>query len=594
MEEHNEKIPNPKEIEKEIGDFLSKKFGGSVKMVSPLAVPHEMTSENAEKPARKKKKINFDLKPEELISYLDQYIVKQDNAKAILATKICTHFNRIKRAESSSDDIKEMVGHIKNNILMFGPTGVGKTYIIKLIAKKINVPFVKGDATKFSETGYVGGDVEDLVRDLVRETDGDIELAQYGIIYIDEIDKIASSRNIIGADVSRSGVQRALLKPMEETEVDLKVPHDPISMIQEIERFRKTGKRDKRSVNTGNILFIMSGAFGDLARIVKKRIAHQEIGFGAKIKDYQDDTDILQQAKAEDLIEFGFESEFVGRLPVRAVFERLTQEDLFEILKNPSNPVILGKKLDFAAYDIDVKFEDDALRILAEKAYKENTGARGLVSAVERALLLFEKKLPSCHIRKFPVTVSVIQDPEKSLENIMRLSNRSQLDETFEKLTREETEFIISYLNTNKKNLSEKYGLTLTPSRIQVVASYYSSHIMDIEKTISKIKSFYDDIKKIELLFFKNNDINIVLEDDAVDFIIEQFEKNDINVEDYYEQLTDDFKHGLNLIREKTGKNRFFITKSALFNPETFISKLIKDELSHGLLPDSRNPNLES
>jgi ATP-dependent Clp protease ATP-binding subunit ClpX len=593
MKEHNEKIPNPKEIEKEIGDFLSKKFGGSVKMVSPLVVPHEITSETGEKPTRKEKKINFNLKPEELISYLDQYIVKQDNAKAILATKICTHFNRIKRAESSSDDIRDMVGHIKNNILMFGPTGVGKTYIIKLIAKKINVPFIKGDATKFSETGYVGGDVEDLVRDLVRETDGDIELAQYGIIYIDEIDKIASSRNIIGVDVSRSGVQRALLKPMEETEVDLKVPHDPISMIQEIERFRKTGKREKRTVNTGNILFIMSGAFGDLARIVKKRIADQEIGFGAKIKNYLDDADILQQAKAEDLIEFGFESEFVGRLPVRAVFEKLTQEDLFEILRNPSNSVILGKKLDFAAYDIDVKFADDALRVLAEKAFKENTGARGLVSAVERALLLFEKKLPSCDIKRFPVTVSVIQDPKKSFENMLSLSNRSQLEETFEKLAREEKEFIISYLNTNKKNLSEKYGLTLTPSRIQVVASYYSGHIMDIEKTISKIKSFYDDIKKIELLFFKNNDINIVLEDDAVDFIIKQFEKNDINVEDYYEQLTDDFKHGLNLIREKTGKNRFFITKSALFNPEAFISKLIKDELSHGLLPDSRNPNLE-
>jgi hypothetical protein len=365
-------------------------------------------------------------------------------------------------------------------------------------------------------------------------------------------------------------------------------------MIQEIERFRKTGKREKRAVNTGNILFIMSGAFGDLARIVKKRIADQEIGFGAKIKNHRDDADILQQAKAEDLIEFGFESEFVGRLPVRAVFERLTQEDLFEILKNPSNPVILGKKLDFAAYDIDVKFADDALRVLAEKAFKENTGARGLVSAVERALLLFEKKLPSCDIKKFPVTVSVIQDPPKSLENMLSLSNRSQLEETFAKLAREEKEFIIAYLNANKKNLSEKYGLTLTPSRIQVVASYYSGHIMDIEKVINKIKSFYDDIKKIELLFFKNNDINIVLEDDAVDFIIEQFEKNDINVEDYYEQLTDDFKHGLNLIREKTGKNRFFITKSALFNPETFISKLIKDELSHGLLPDSKNSNFES
>ncbi|MEA1946751.1 MAG: AAA family ATPase [Thermodesulfobacteriota bacterium] len=589
MKEHNEKIPNPKEIEKEIGDFLAKKFGGSVKMVSPLVVPHEISTEKVEKPVQKETKINFDLKPEDLISYLDQYVVKQDTAKAILATKICTHFNRIKRAETSCDDISDMVGHIKNNILMFGPTGVGKTYIIKLIAKKINVPFVKGDATKFSETGYVGGDVEDLVRDLVQEADGDIELAQYGIIYIDEIDKIASNRNIIGADVSRSGVQRALLKPMEETEVDLKVPHDPISMIQEIERFRKTGKRDKRAVNTGNILFIMSGAFGDLARIVKKRIADQEIGFGAKIKNSRDDMDILQQAKAEDLIEFGFESEFVGRLPVRAVFEKLTQEDLFEILKNPSNTVILGKKLDFAAYDIDVKFENKALRAFAEKAFNENTGARGLVSAIEGALILFEKKLPSSDIKKFPVTVSVIQDPEKSLENMMSLSNRSELKETFEKLAREEKEFIITYLNANKKNLSEKYGLTLTPSRIQVVASYYSNHIMDIEKAINKIKSFYDDIKKIELFFFKNNDINIVLEDDAIDFIIAKFEKDNINVEDFYEHLTNDFKHGLNLIREKTGKNRFFITRSALLNPEEFISKLLKDQLSHGLLPDTRN-----
>ncbi|HAO21731.1 MAG TPA: ATPase, partial [Desulfobacteraceae bacterium] len=129
---------------------------------------------------------------------------------------------------------------------------VGKTYMIKLIAKKIGVPFVKGDATKFSETGYVGGDVEDLVRDLVAEADGDIELAQHGIIYLDEIDKIAASRGMIGADVSRTGVQRALLKPMEETDVELKVPHDPISIMQEIDRFRKTGERDKRAINTKN------------------------------------------------------------------------------------------------------------------------------------------------------------------------------------------------------------------------------------------------------------------------------------------------------------------------------------------------------
>jgi endopeptidase Clp ATP-binding regulatory subunit ClpX len=580
MKEHNEKIPDPKEIEKEIGDFLSKKFGGSVKMVTPLVLPQKVTTEKGEKTVKKDKKINFDLKPEELISFLDQYIVKQDHAKAILSTKICTHFNRIKRSENTPDETNDIVGSIKNNILMFGPTGVGKTYIIKLIAKKINVPFVKGDATKFSETGYVGGDVEDLVRDLVREADGDIKLAQYGIIYIDEIDKIASSRNVIGVDVSRSGVQRALLKPMEETEVDLKVPHDPISMIQEIERFRKTGKREKRSVNTNNILFIMSGAFGDLARIVKKRVADQEIGFGANLKNIRDDSDILKQAKAEDLIEYGFETEFVGRLPVRAVFEKLTEDDLFEILKNPSNPIILGKKLDFAAYGIDIVFENSALKILAKNAFIENTGARGLVSAAEGALLVFEKKLPSTNIKKFPVTAADVENPEKSLEKMLALSNLDGLYETYEKLFLAEKESIKRYLDSNKKIFAKKYGLTLTQSRIDVVASYYANHIMDIEKVIKKIKSFYDDIKKMELYFFKNHDINIVLEDDAIDYIIDQLENSTSGLEAFYDHISTDFEYGLKLVQEKTGKNRFFITKDALINPESFISNLIKDELS--------------
>ena len=322
MKEHSEKIPDPKELEKEISEFLAKKFGDNVKIVSPIAVPQAVPLEKEGEKPKKKKKLDFNLKPEDLISHLDQYIVKQDKAKAILSTKICTHFNRIKHAEDSPESVNEIVGGIKNNVLMIGPTGVGKTYLIKLIAKKIGVPFVKGDATKFSETGYVGGDVEDLVRDLVRETNDDIELAQYGIIYIDELDKIASSRNLIGADVSRTGVQRALLKPMEETDIDLKVPHDPISMLQEIERYRKTGKRDKRTVNTKNILFIMSGAFSDLARIIKKRVAEQGIGFGAHITSPKEQTEILQQVTPEDLIKYGFESEFVGRLPVKAVFEK--------------------------------------------------------------------------------------------------------------------------------------------------------------------------------------------------------------------------------------------------------------------------------
>ena len=579
MKEHDEKMPNPREIEKEISEFLSKKFGGSVKIVSPIVLPQEVPLEKAEAPQKKEREINFDLIPEDLVSYLDQYIVKQDDAKAILSTKICTHFNRIKYAMASPKKINEIVGSIKSNILMIGPTGVGKTYMIKLIANKIGVPFVKGDATKFSETGYVGGDVEDLIRDLVRETNDDIELAQHGIIYIDELDKIAANRQIAGADISRTGVQRALLKPMEETDVDLKVPHDPISMIQEIERFRKTGKRDKRSVNTKNILFIMSGAFGDIPEIIKKRMKDQGIGFGAKIISAQEEIDILKHVKSEDLIEYGFETEFVGRLPVKAVFDNLTEDDLYEILKNPNNPVILGKKLDFAAYGIDVKFEDKVFRILAKRAFEENTGARGLVSAVEKALLVFEKKLPSTNTKKFPVIVSVMDDPKASLKKLLELSNTKELDQTFERLELEEKKIINEYITANKKNLSDKHNLTLTPSRIDVAASYYCKNIIDVENVIKNIKSYCDDIKKIELYFFKNSNINIVLEENAIDFIIEQIINSDIKLDALYKKLTTEFEVGLKLVREKTGKNRFFITKEALLAADPFINQLIKDEL---------------
>ena len=253
------------------------------------------------------------------------------------------------------------IGNIKNNIIMIGPTGVGKTYLIKLIANKIGVPFVKGDATKFSETGYVGGDVEDLVRDLVHEAGGNIELAQYGIIYIDEIDKIASSGGLIGPDVSRTGVQRALLKPLEETEVDLKVPHDPMSQLEAIEEYRKTGKKKKRTINTRDILFIVSGAFEGLEDIISKRLNRQGLGFGAEIKSKDKDFEVFKQVTAEDFMSFGFESEFIGRLPVIAVYERLNVDDLYHILKNPNSSVIISKRRDFKSYEIDVQFEDEAL-----------------------------------------------------------------------------------------------------------------------------------------------------------------------------------------------------------------------------------------
>ena len=585
MKTNNEKIPNPQEIEKEIGEFLSKKFGDSVKLSHSMMVPMENSAKTDKTPPGQGKSIEFDIKPEELIVYLDQYIIRQHNAKAVLSTKICTHFNRIKHAKTDSAHHLNMVGGIKNNILMIGPTGVGKTYMIKLIAQKIGVPFVKGDATKFSETGYVGGDVEDLLRDLVREADNDIDLAQCGIIYIDEIDKIASSRNLIGADVSRTGVQRALLKPMEETDVDLKVPHDPISMIQEIERFRKTGQREKKTVNTKNILFIMSGAFHDLGAIIKKRITHQRIGFGAGVKNSVPPFDILQHVKTEDLIQFGFESEFIGRLPVTAIFEHLSQEDLFQILQMPNNPIILSKKLDFAAYGIDIKFDIRALHMLAKNASEENTGARGLVNVVEKALLDFEKKLPSTSVQKFPVTPAVIEHPGKTLTAMIGAMPLSATAESYEKLCLAEKKYIRQYVESNRKSLSARYHLTLTPPRINSVAALYCNQIMDIGSAIKKIKSFYDEIKTIELNFLKNFDINIVLEEDAVDFLIGQVINTETVLDHLYSRLVSDFKLGLNLIREKTGRNRFFITGKALSDPESFINTLIKDALKD-LPPD--------
>jgi len=591
MNEYNEKIPNPRELEKEISEFLKNKFGDNVKLVSPKIVPQEKTADKKEEVPEKKNKIVFDLKPEELIFYLDRYIIKQESAKAILATKICTHFNRIKRYEDSPDDNPEMVGGIKNNVLMIGPTGVGKTYMVKLIANKIGVPFVKGDATKFSETGYVGGDVEDLVRSLVAEAGDDLELAQYGIVYIDEIDKIASGGNMSGGDISRTGVQRALLKPMEETDVELRAPHDQIAMMQELERFRKTGQRDTRTVSTQKILFIMSGAFSDLHRIIKKRISNKTIGFGSQALSPKEQFNILKNVKTEDLVNFGFESEFIGRLPVKAIFERLTEDDFFQILKNPNNPVILGKKLDFGAYGINIRFDDNALNLLAKSAFEENTGARGLVSAIESALLPFEKKLPSTNIKQFPVTPFIIENPQKALDEFLAKPDAKKWAESFEEIISKEKEFIKEYLLSNGKSLCEKIDLNLTPFRADWVATYYSQHVTDIQNAIKKIKLYYDETQKVEVYFYNKHDIKIVLEEDALDYIAEQFINSSSDFQTVCKRISKDFEHGFKLIREKTGSDRFYVSEQALLSPESFLSNVVDDELS---IPSSQRPGAKS
>ena len=382
--------------------------------------------------------IEFDLIPEQLEAYLDKYVIGQPEAKSVLATKICTHFNRLKLVDKNDSGL----GNIKNNVLLIGPTGVGKTYLIKLIANKIGVPFVKGDATKFSETGYVGGDVEDLVRELVREADGNIAHAEQGIIYIDEIDKIASSRSMQGPDVSRSGVQRNLLKLMEETDVDLKTPHDIASQMEAVMQMQQGGKVERKKINTGNILFIVSGAFAGLEEIIGKRLNRKAIGFNSKDDTKAGDLkDLYSQTCTEDLIEYGFESEFVGRLPVIAILHELSESDLLSILRNPNSSVILSKKMDFKAYDIEVEFSDEALKLLAANAYKERIGARSLVGAVERALLPFERKLPSTTVGHFVVNSNVVKDPLHALNELLRSSPITSFVDSFLKINGIRLEF---------------------------------------------------------------------------------------------------------------------------------------------------------
>lgn len=420
--------PDVNDLQKDLKDFFSQKYGAQVQFAQP-----EQEGSASDPPVKLEAvNLRFDMKPEELEAYLNTYVVRQYEAKEILATKICTHFNRIRLQEEE----EEPVGNIKNNLILIGPTGVGKTYLIKLIARKIGVPFVKGDATKFSETGYVGGDVEDLVRSLVHEADGVIELAQYGIIYIDEIDKIASSGNTVGPDVSRTGVQRALLKLMEETDVDLQAPHDLASQMENALQFQKTGKVKRKRINTRNILFIVSGAFSSLEELIKRRLSQSAMGFARDetTSSKPKNGEWLPYVAPEDLIEFGFESEFIGRLPVIGVLHPLSADDLFEILKNPRNPVILAKKQDFKSYGITINFDLEALRIVADRAFNERTGARGLVGVMEKILIKYEKRLPSSSVKEFTVTRAVVEHPERELETLLMDTAVTRFEEHFNEL----------------------------------------------------------------------------------------------------------------------------------------------------------------
>ncbi len=571
-------LPKQEELEKEIGDYLSRKYGGHVKIISAGLFPDaEKKKNNKAKPVTSgEKDFQFDLKPEELTAYLDEYVVRQDDAKAILATKICTHFNRIRHDLKKNKQF--LAGRIKSNVLLVGPTGVGKTYLIKLIAGHLGVPFVKGDATKFSETGYVGGDVDDLVRDLVREADGDIEKAQYGIIYVDEIDKIASSPHRIGADVSRTGVQRAFLKPMEETEVEMKVPHDPISQLEAMEHFRATGKREKKVVNTRNILFIMSGAFGGLEKIIKKRVQQQSIGFEQPITSSKIDGGLFKKVKSQDLIEYGFESEFVGRLPVIGVLDELKENDFFEILMSPNSPVVVAKKQDFAAYGIHLQFTEEALRRIAAKAVLEGTGARGLVSIMELTLLHFEKKLPSTDIRYLVVTSEIVENPRDELEKLLA-DNKKQLKQhrLYSQLVESEYERFVSFIEKKQAHLLEQKQISPSPKRLGLIAAQCQKEILDPRDMCREFISQVLHIRECAEFISQEYDMHVFFDDEAIDQILSTEPWSSTSVLARCEKIFNVFEYGLKLIKQKEDVKEIVITAEGVKEPDLFINDLVSD-----------------
>jgi ATP-dependent Clp protease ATP-binding subunit ClpX len=578
-ESNSEKLPNQQELERELSEYLSKKYGNRIKIISPFLFPkgqEEMTDDMLTED-EKDSSTSFDMLPEELEAYLDTFVVKQNQAKGVLATKICTHFNRVNYLKKFAGKKKSVgVGMIKNNVLMIGPTGVGKTYMVKLIAQKLGVPLVKGDATKFSETGYVGGDVEDLVRDLLYEANEDIELAQNGIIYIDEIDKIASAKNLMGHDVSRTGVQRALLKPMEETDVDLKVAHDAVSQIQAIEQFRRTGKKEKRVVNTKNILFIMSGAFGDLTEIIKKRLQKQGIGFEADVCSTEVPWEILKQVTARDLVEFGFETEFVGRLPVVVVFDELTKEDFVDILKNPNNPIIVSKRQDFKSYGIDIKFEEEALIKIAEIAAKERTGARGLVSAIEKVLIPFEKRLPSTDIKKLLVTSELVDNPEEALRSILADPESPKLLAEFDDMYKKELEEIIQFITLRENDFRQLSGLDMYKERRELIAELYYKTTSDINTAFEDFIRMHQEIRQEEAVLAEKLDVRMTFDESAVDSIIHQAIETDRDPGPFTFYLAKKLEYGLKLVKDRTGIGEFTIGADAITDMENYINGLLK------------------